>query len=221
VSVLVAGPEAVDACLDKLRFAATLRAAGEPAIPTTTSPAPEAGRHVVKERFGAGGRSVGLALGPAEAEAHAARLREPVFQPYVEGDEYSVDLFASPAGELRGVVARRRETVIGGESQVTATVRDPALESLCARVAGLLGVTGHAVVQVLVDAHGRRHVVECNPRFGGASTLAVAAGLDTFAWAYLEALGEDPGTRPFRRCTCELRQVRAPADHRFAVELVP
>jgi len=113
---------------------------------------------------------------------------------------------------VRGVVARRREVVRGGESQVTATVRDPELEERCARLATLLELRGHAVFQVLVDAAGSHHVIECNPRFGGASTLALAAGLETFAWAWLEAAGEPLDSRPFRRREGERRQVRYAAD---------
>jgi carbamoyl-phosphate synthase large subunit len=55
-------------------------------------------------------------------------------------------------------------------------------------------------------------VVECNPRFGGASTLGLAAGLQTFVWAYLEAQGEPLTSRPFHRLAGERRQVRFAAD---------
>jgi carbamoyl-phosphate synthase large subunit len=212
VDVLVSDPEAVATCLDKLRFAEALRAAGEPAIPTATSP-DELGaeRLVVKERFGAGAAAVALDVDPAAAREHARGLDDPIFQPYVAGDEFSLDLYAARDGTCLGVVARRREVVIGGESQVTATVRDPALERLGERLARVLGLRGHAVLQVIV-AGGEHHVIECNPRFGGASTLAVAAGLATFEWAYLEALGESLESRPFVRRERELRQVRFPQD---------
>jgi carbamoyl-phosphate synthase large subunit len=213
VDVLVSSPAAVTACLDKLRFAEVLRSAGEPAIPTAGElDAIDAPRLVVKERFGAGAAQLGLDLDRDAAAAHAARLDDPIFQPYVAGREYSVDLYADREGMVRGVVARRREVVRGGESQVTATVRDRELEERCARLATLLELRGHAVFQVLVDTAGNHHVIECNPRFGGASTLALAAGLETFAWAWLEAAGEPLESRPFHRREGERRQVRYAAD---------
>jgi carbamoyl-phosphate synthase large subunit len=212
VDVLVPGPDAVDACLDKLRFAQVLAAAGEPAIPTALHLRDlDAERFVVKERFGAGAARMGLDLDREAAEAHAQTLAAPVFQPFVAGEEYSVDLYADRGGAVRGVVARRREVVRGGESQVTATVRDAALEERAVRLARLLGLRGHAVLQVLVR-DGAHHVVECNPRFGGASTLALAVGLETFVWAYLEARGESLDSRPFRRRAGERRQIRSAAD---------
>jgi carbamoyl-phosphate synthase large subunit len=214
IDVLVPDADAVESCLDKLRFARLLLDAGEPAIPTSLAPGEleAAERYVVKERFGAGAQRMGLDLDREAADAHAATLEHPVFQPFVRGDEFSIDLYVARDGTVQGVIARRRELVRGGESQITATVPDPALETCGARIAQLLRLRGHAVIQILVDAIGRHHVVECNPRFGGASTLALAAGLDTFAWAYLEAHGQPLTSRPFHRVHGEQRQVRYPAD---------
>lgn len=212
IDVLVPDSEAVDACLDKLRFAQLLLARDEPAIRSTPD-IDELGaeRYVVKERFGAGGARIGLDLDRSEAQAHADRLEDPIFQPFMRGAEHSVDLFIARDGTVAGVVARRRELVRHGEAQVTATVEDRILEQRCVRIAQLLGLRGHAVIQVLVDGE-RHHVVECNPRFGGASTLSVAAGLQSFVWACLEAQGEPLSSRPFQRLPGERRQVRFAAD---------
>ncbi|WP_053226925.1 NAD-dependent epimerase/dehydratase family protein [Solirubrobacter soli] len=208
VSVLVSSPEAIDVCLDKLAFAEAV----PEAIPASLDLAALDGeRFVVKERFGAGAANIGLDLDREAAQAHAATLDAPVFQPFVTGTEYSVDLYVARTGAVQGAVARRRELVKGGESQVTVTVEAPELEALCARIATDLGVRGPAVLQVLDDGE-RLHVIECNPRFGGASTLGIAAGLEPFAWAWLEAAGESLESRPFRRRPGEHRQVRYAAD---------
>jgi carbamoyl-phosphate synthase large subunit len=208
VDVLVSDSEAVARCLDKLRFAQAV----EQAIPTALNLAALDGdRFVVKERFGAGAANMGLDLVRQAAARHAETLDDPVFQPFVEGTEYSVDLYVARTGAVHGVVARRRELVRGGESQVTVTVEAPEIEALCARIATDLGLRGPAVLQVLDDGE-RIHVIECNPRFGGASTLGIAAGLETFTWAWLEAAGESLESRPFRRRPGEHRQVRFAAD---------
>jgi carbamoyl-phosphate synthase large subunit len=208
VSVLVSSPEAIDVCLDKLAFSEAV----PEAIPASLDlGALEGERFVVKERFGAGAANIGLDLDREAALAHAATLDAPVFQPFVRGAEYSVDLYIARTGTVQGAVARRRELVKGGESQVTVTVAAPELEALCARIATDLGVRGPAVLQVLDDGE-RLHVIECNPRFGGASTLGIAAGLEPFAWAWLEAAGESLDSRPFRRRPGAHRQVRYAAD---------
>jgi carbamoyl-phosphate synthase large subunit len=55
-------------------------------------------------------------------------------------------------------------------------------------------------------------LVECNPRFGGASSLSVEAGLDSFRWFLLEAGGHSLELTPFRRASRDLRLVRFAAD---------
>jgi carbamoyl-phosphate synthase large subunit len=55
-------------------------------------------------------------------------------------------------------------------------------------------------------------IIECNTRFGGASTASIAAGLDSFYWSLLESSGADVSQAPFLRIPGEVRQVRAPTD---------
>jgi carbamoyl-phosphate synthase large subunit len=180
-------------CLDKLRFFERCRDAGIPAIPTgleLDALARETGaeRFVVKERYGAGSRSLGLGLDRERARAHAAQLRHPVFQPRVEGTEHSVDLYVNREGELVEAVPRLRARVHGGESVVSETVEAPALVEGAAALAHAFGLRGHAVLQAFTAGDGVQWI-ECNPRYGGASALAFEAGLDSPRHALLEALG--------------------------------
>lgn len=213
VAVMVPGPDAVETCLDKLRFARDLRARGFPAIPTfETADAGGAGRLVVKERYGAGSLGIALDVPAAEAAEIAARFKAPIFQPFVEGAEYSVDTFSTASGATKAVVARRRDKVVRGESQITTAVSAPAIERLCAEAAEAIGLRGHAVWQVLEDAAGALHIIECNCRIGGASSLSIAMGLDSFYWAFCEARGDDLARHPFHRSPVNLRQTRIPHD---------
>ncbi len=213
VSVMVPGIACVERCLDKLAFAEYLRQKGHPAIETTDSLSKlDATAFVVKERYGAGAKKMALGVSREEAERHARTLEFPIFQPYVAGSELSIDLYADLGGNVRGAIARRRELVVGGESQVTATCRDDRLLELCTAAARDLGIRGHAVFQALVDDAGRYHVIECNSRFGGASSLSIAAGLDSFYWFFLEATGQPLDAHPFVRSAGEKRQVRYASD---------
>jgi carbamoyl-phosphate synthase large subunit len=71
---------------------------------------------------------------------------------------------------------------------------------------------GHIVLQVLMDENENLHVIECNSRFGGASTLSIASGLDSFYWFMLEANQVDLDSYPFTRSKVEKKQVRFPED---------
>ena len=175
----------------------------------TTSPA---NCLVVKERFGAGSRSIGLRLDRAAAAAHALTLESPIFQPQVEGQEISIDAWLDRDQQLKGLVLRRRDRVVNGESQVTTTFSDAALESQAAAMLQALQLSGPVVMQAMVGADGGLQVIECNPRFGGASTTGIAAGLASLHWSLLEATGADLSAWPFHRIPGQVRQIRVPTD---------
>jgi pseudaminic acid cytidylyltransferase len=213
IAVMAPAPDTVDLCLDKLRFARELGSMGYPAISAFEDAGSCPGeRLVVKERFGAGALGVRLDLSPTTAVAAAEGLDRPIFQPFIQGTEYSVDTFTTSGGATKGAVVRRRDRVVGGESQITTAVDAPALETLCAEAAVAIGLRGHAVWQVIEDAAGAPHIVECNCRIGGASSLSIAMGLDSFFWAFSEAAGGDLSVHPFLRSPVNLRQTRIPHD---------
>ena len=222
VAVLVSAPEAVHRCLDKLEFAAFGQLHGLPVIPTargidalTERPPQSPPAFVVKERHGAGSLSLGLNLPAAAALAHARALREPVFQPFINGREISVDGYVNRAGRVHGLVARTRDVVVRGESQVTTTLPDAALLARLAPMVAQLGLYGPFVLQALLTDEGDLHLIECNCRFGGASTLGIAAGVDSFFWFLQEAGGADLQAFPFVPAAEPLRQVRLAADTTF------
>jgi carbamoyl-phosphate synthase large subunit len=199
--------------LDKLEFSKACCEHGLPAIQTVEATRSLDGdRFVVKERHGAGSRGAAVDLSADQAVDHGRNLASPVYQPFIKGDEYSVDFYVARSGKLKGVVVRERNLVVGGESQITTTIRDEDLEALCAAFAQHFRLYGHNMMQVIRDADGKIHMVECNPRFGGASTAAIAVGLDSFYWLLRESMGEDIDPLPFDRASKEIVQVRYPAD---------
>lgn len=213
ITVMVSGSDAVDFCLDKLRFARELIARGYPAIPAYQDVAACMSERVVaKERYGAGSLGIKLDVTPAAAVAAVESFEQPIFQPFIEGTEFSIDTFTAMDGTPKGAVARRRDRVVRGESQITTAVNAPALEALCIEAGSVIGLRGHAVWQVLVDASGQPHIIECNCRIGGASSLSIAMGLDSFYWTFLEAAGEGLTRHPFFRSPMNLRQTRIPHD---------
>jgi len=213
ISVLVSDIEAVNICLDKLLFYENCKSKDFKVIQTSMDISVIAAeKFVVKEQFGAGAKSVGINLNKEEAQKHAMKLSEPIYQPFVEGVEISIDLFVDSNNLVKGVITRTRDKVVNGESQVTTTFEDKELEKICEDVAQTLGLYGHAVLQVIKDSKGVIHIIECNCRFGGASTLSVASGLDSFYWFILEASGVDIKDYSFIRANKQIKQIRFPDD---------
>jgi carbamoyl-phosphate synthase large subunit len=213
IAVMISNPDATDICLDKLLFYTSPLTKGFPIIPTSANiDAIEATEYVVKEQFGAGARTIGLRLDKEAALEHAQELQHPIFQPYVEGQEISIDLYIDQDGQRKGCVLRTRDVVVDGESQITTTFEDAQLADLCQRLAEQIGIYGHAVFQAFKTKDGAYHIIEANCRFGGASTLGLKAGVDSFYWFLLEANGESVAQYPFVPAAKTLRQVRFPSD---------
>lgn len=212
IRVIVSRPQAVALCLDKLAFAEWGTARDLPVIPAALQPDGFLGSSlVVKERFGAGSRSIGIGLSPADARRHAAGLDDPLFQPLVAGSEISIDAWLTSAGAVHGLVLRRRDRVVHGESQVTTTFSDARLEAQAAGVLERLGLSGPVVMQAIVTETGLA-VIEVNARFGGASTASLSVGLDTLYWSLFQRLRPGIFLPVFERRRGEIRQVRVSED---------
>jgi carbamoyl-phosphate synthase large subunit len=214
IHVIISAAEGIELTLDKYRFSKHCLSLGIPAINSYLDINNElnGGSWVVKERFGAGSRSMGLNLTKENALRHAKSLIDPIFQPYIEGKEISVDAYLTLKGFVKGLSLRYREIVVDGESQVTRTFRNSDLEERLKQILESLKLNGPVVMQVLIDKDGGIHVIECNARFGGASTAGIAVGVDSLYWALLESKGIPLNDYPFCRSSNEVRQVRIKSD---------
>lgn len=211
IVVVISPPDSLARCLDKFSFAQFGQAQGLPMIATAEDPiSVGSGPYVVKERFGAGSLGLGLALPLAAAQEHAKGLKEPLFQPYVTGPEISIDGWVDQKGDVLGVVLRRRDSVFNGESQISTTFRDDTLERQAHQVIQKLDLRGPVVMQAIV-VEDNLQIIECNPRFGGASTTSIAVGLDMLHWSLREAFGMTPPP-VFQRSEKEFRLARLPTD---------
>ncbi|MGF1484232.1 MAG: NAD-dependent epimerase/dehydratase family protein [Opitutales bacterium] len=214
IHFFVAGSQAVARIRDKLEFACQGSAAGYPVIPASEYIDKLDTKHfVVKERHGAGSRNIGINLTRTEALQRAESLADPLFQPFVAGREFSADSYVTPAGQFVGTVLRWRDDIVDGESHVTTSFRDAAIEALVQGLLATLGVTHHSVTQGIVDAEGQVHFIEVNARWGGASTLSESLGLRSFTWWLAETLGESAAPPVFEQEAAEARLVRFPSHH--------
>ena len=214
ISVMVSNSTAIETCIDKLVFYETLSKLNIPAIETSTNinSLKNVNAYVVKEQYGAGSLSIGLNLNKEQALNHAKTLKQPIFQPFVTGKEVSIDVYIDKKGKAKGVILRTRDLIVNGESQITTTIENSELEKLAVELVEKLKLTGHIVLQAIVDEYKKIHFIECNSRFGGASTLSVYCGLDSFYWALLEATGNDIVEYPFFKSKSQKSQIRFPED---------
>lgn len=140
---------------------------------------------IEKPRFGAGSREVQFFITRRHIGANTAQ--EKIYQEWVKGQEYTCDAYFDKNHELHGLVLRSRDVVRNGESVITTVSGDSMLKDICADYLRRFGgLRGHVNMQLIGDT-----VIEVNPRIGGASTCAFAAGLDSIYWMILEYYGQE------------------------------
>ena len=213
IHVLVSSQECVELCEDKFHFYEKLCQWGLPCIPTYLKFGEVgAGKQVVKERYGTTTRFTRIADSPQDAQGLSGKIAEPIYQPYISGQEYSIDIFRSKEGKIFGPITRQRNFIVQGESQISTTCVHPEIEQFCIHLANKLDLYGHAVFQGIEQDDGEFLFLECNPRFGGASSLAIASGLESFVYFFKESLGLRIESEPFERNPNPLRLIRYPKD---------
>jgi len=188
VHVLCSHLDAIRHCEDKLTFGQMVTPPPLTMIPTFASiSGSQSRRWVVKERRGSGSRSILLNLSSEDALHQRSAFDEPVFQPFIAGREFSAEGWMDDQGRCRAVLLRWREKVVGGESHKSTTFHNPEWESTVTELfTSLGGLRGHCLAQIIVDEGNSLHLVEINPRLGGASPLSLHAGLDSILWSLQE-----------------------------------
>lgn len=181
----------VDVAADKLLTAEVLSWARVPVPRSLPGPAAPAdlvaalGLPVLsKPRVGRGGR--GVSVFHDEAQLGGAPPSEDLWQEFIPGEEYDVNLYVEPDGEatasvvLRKVGLRDGETgnALGVERVENAVVRDVAL-----RAARALELAGPVDVDVRLRRDGTPAVLEVNARLG-ANSLSATEVLEAMEGAW-------------------------------------
>jgi carbamoyl-phosphate synthase large subunit len=210
---MVPNARLVEVCLDKLLFSSSCSKLNLPAINSDlTIENCDSNFFVVKERYGAGSQSIAINVDKESALKHSKTLENPLFQPFVSGSEISVDSYITETGIVKGIVTRFRSVVDNGESVITETFFNETLNNQLLEIIKKLNLYGHVILQIILDANNNIHIIECNSRFGGASTLSLEAGLDSFYWFLHEANGINIDNLPFQVKKQKITQIRFPQD---------
>ena len=192
IQILISKLSSVRACLDKISFSQTLESTGFPVVPSFEKlPQGIKGGLAVKERFGAGSRSMFLNITAEEAELHALTLNSPIYQPFTHGQEISIDVWLSQDGSTGVASPRSRDLIIDGEAKVTSTFSNSDIEKISLDVCRELEITGICVLQGFITEDNNFVILECNTRFGGATTASINSGVPLLDLLLLDALQMD------------------------------
>ena len=110
----------------------------------------------------------------------ANRVDDYVIQPFVDGEEYTVDIFCDFDGSPVFITPRKRIAVRAGEVLKTEIVSDGIIIDECKKIIEKFKPAGAITVQLIKDKNtGDDFYIEINPRYGGGAPLSIMAGADS------------------------------------------
>jgi carbamoyl-phosphate synthase large subunit len=130
---------------------------------------------IIKPTFSRGGRDIYLVKNEAELEFYIDRVKNPIIQEYITGEEFTIDTFSDLCGNALSIVPRIRLQTESGISVKGITKNDEEIIEYSKKVVKELKLIGPSCMQCIKDINGKPKFIEINPRFGGGSILSLKA----------------------------------------------
>ena len=115
---------------------------------------------------------------PDELAEMASRVPNYIIQPYIKGEEYTIDILCDFDGTPIYITPRRRLAIRSGEVAKTEVYQDPVMIDEAKRLVEVMKPVGPITVQLIKDTNTDWYI-EINPRFGGGAPLSMKAGADS------------------------------------------
>ncbi len=182
IEIMVSDKKIIDICRDKYKFFQFLKVNNIP-TPNTILPKQVNDSNmvypvIIKSRRGSGSKDLFKAKNEKELKFFINYIDDPIIQNYIDGKEYTVDLFSNFQKKTLSVVVRERIEAFHGESYKGKTVKDMDIIRGAKNVAEKLGTIGHITLQFIKNDSVIK-LIEINPRFGGGAALGIKAGSNT------------------------------------------
>ena len=124
-----------------------------------------------------------------ELTTYRSLIKEPIVQDFMEGKEFTVDVFLDFDGNLITVVPRLRMATRSGEISKGKIIKEKEIIKDVKRLVAVLKPIGHITVQLMKTNKGIEYI-EINPRFGGGAPMSIQSGADSCENLYRLLIGE-------------------------------
>lgn len=112
-----------------------------------------------------------------QLKIYSTQIDDYIVQPYIEGPEYTIDVFCDWEGNPLTIVPRERLQVRAGEVLKTRITLDPIMIEETRSICKEFKPCGPITIQLIKDINsGDNYYIEINPRFGGGVPLSMKAG---------------------------------------------
>ncbi|MEA3225580.1 MAG: ATP-grasp domain-containing protein [Planctomycetota bacterium] len=200
--VLVSAPNVIDICQDKRKTYRFLVKNGFDAALTMSIRSALSTKKInwpcfLKPWDGSAGRENAVAKNRKELLFYARKIPNVICQEFVEGVEYTCDVYVDFGMKVRCVVPRKRIEVRAGEmSKGRVAMNTRIMDEAAALVEKLGAGPGIITLQLFLTSDGKVKFIEINPRFGGGAPLSIKAGANFSKWILQELAGRKTSIHP-------------------------
>ena len=131
---------------------------------------------IAKPRYGKGSKGIVKINNENELKYVRFNSENLIFQEYLPGTEYTIDVLSDMECEPILAVPRIRVETRAGISTVGTIVKDENISETCKSIAKFLKIRGPCCIQMKESNDGILKIVEVNPRMGGGTIFAALAG---------------------------------------------
>lgn len=173
---VVSDEKTMETCRDKMQTFNYLSKKFD--LPFTTSDSRKIGRFplIAKPRYGKGSKGIVKIDNENDLKYIQSKQDGLIFQQYLPGTEYTIDVLSNLEGEPIIAVPRIRLQTRAGISTMGKIVKDENISETCKSVAKYLKIRGPCCIQMKESEEGNLKIVEVNPRLGGGTIFTTLAG---------------------------------------------
>lgn len=144
----------------------------------------------IKPRDGSGSTDVYKVNSREELNFYWKRIKNPIVQEYLEGNEYTVDCLTDMEGKLLFSIPRLRSDTKAGVSVKGKVVKNRKIEEIAKKITQKIKFNGPFFFQ-LKEKNGILKLIEINARFGGGMPLSATAGPNIYLLSIKLFLGQE------------------------------
>ena len=129
---------------------------------------------LIKPQVGRGSVDVYIIKNEEELLFYLKKVKKPIIQEFIDGEEYTIDILADKDGNTLSVIPRLRLDIESGISVKGKTVYDKKIIDYCKKIVKKLKLFGPSCIQCIKNKDEIKFI-EINIRFGGGSILSIKA----------------------------------------------
>lgn len=175
-NAVVSDIEVLEICRDKVRTYQELLPRFKVPFTTTEPDKIPSFPVIAKPRSGKGSRDVIMIEDESDLRYVTSKYHDMIFQQYLPGIEYTIDVLSDLNKEPLFAVPRIRLQTKGGISTKGKIVRNQKMEEDCMNIAKSIGIRGPCCIQMKETHDSEPQLVEVNARLGGGTIFTTLAG---------------------------------------------